>query len=117
MEENTTITEKKAFTTSLSEWSNAITGLIIDDYKAVGMNMDDYAKECAMEAMTSIYNLVKSDSKIDMRNLDKSNLRAIVKRCASLKLNASAYPRECYFQLRNMKVGTDPQTGKDIWFI
>lgn len=115
MEENTTITEKKAFTTSLSEWSNAITGLIIDDYKAVGMNMDDYAKECAMEAMTSIYNLVKSDSKIDMRNLDKSNLRAIVKRCASLKLNASAYPRECYFQLRNMKVGTDPQTGKDIW--
>lgn len=115
MAETTAVAEKKAFTTSLSEWSNAMTGLIIDDYKACGMNMDDYAKECAMEAMTSIFNLVKSDPKIDMRNLDTSNLRGIVKRCASLKLNASAYPRECYFQLRNVKVGTDPQTGKDIW--
>lgn len=115
MAENTAVVEKKAFTTSLSEWSNAMTGLIIDDYKACGMDMDDYAKECAMEAMTSIFNLVKSDPKIDMRNLDTSNLRGIVKRCASLKLNASAYPRECYFQLRNVKVGTDSQTGKDVW--
>lgn len=91
-----------------------MTGLIINDYKAVGMDMDDYAKECAMEAMTSIFNLVKSDPKIDMRNLDTSNLRGIVKRCASLKLNASAYPRECYFQLRNVNVGKD-ENGKDIW--
>lgn len=115
MAENTQIAEKKAFSTSLSEWSNAMTGLIIEDYKSCGMKMDDYSKECAMEAMTSIFNLVKSDPKIDMRNLDTSNLRGIVKRCASLKLNASAYPRECYFQLRNVKVGIDPQTGKDVW--
>ena len=116
MAENTQIAEKKAFTTSLSEWSNTMTGLIINDYKAVGMKMDDYSKECAMEAMTSIYNLVKNDPKISgMGNLDTSNLRGIVKRCASLKLNASAYPRECYFQLRSVKVGVDPQTGKDVW--
>lgn len=116
MAENTQIAEKKAFSTSLSEWSNAMTGLIIEDYKSCGMKMDDYSKECAMEAMTSIYNLVKNDPKISgMGNLDTSNLRGIVKRCASLKLNASAYPRECYFQLRNVKVGTDPQTGKDVW--
>lgn len=115
MAENTSVAEKKAFTTSLSEWSNTMTGLIINDYKAVGMDMDDYAKECAMEAMTSIFNLVKNDPKIDMGSLDTSNLRGIVKRCASLKLNASAYPRECYFQLRSVKVGIDPQTNKDIW--
>ena len=115
MAENTAVAEKKAFTTSLSEWSNAMTRLIIEDYKSCGMEMDDYAKECAMEAMTSIFNLVKSDLKINMGNLDTSNLRGIVKRCASLKLNASAYPRECYFQLRNVKIGVDPQTGKDIW--
>lgn len=116
MAENTQIAEKKAFSTSLSEWSNAMTGLIIEDYKSCGMKMDDYSKECAMEAMTSIYNLVKNDPKVSgMGTLDTSNLRGIVKRCASLKLNASAYPRECYFQLRNVKVGTDPQTGKDVW--
>ena len=116
MAENTQIAEKKAFTTSLSEWSNAMTGLIIEDYKSCGMKMDDYSKECAMEAMTSIYNLVKNDPKVSgMGTLDTSNLRGIVKRCASLKLNASAYPRECYFQLRSVKVGIDPQTGKDVW--
>ena len=115
MAENTQVAEKKAFTTSLSEWSNAMTGLIIEDYKSCGMKMDDYSKECAMEAMTSIFSLVKSDPKINMGNLDTSNLRGIIKRCASLKLNASAYPRECYFQLRSVKVGVDPQTNKDVW--
>ncbi len=116
MAENTQVAEKKEFTTSLSEWSNAMTGLIIEDYKSCGMKMDDYSKECAMEAMTSIYNLVKNDPKVSgMGTLDTSNLRGIVKRCASLKLNASAYPRECYFQLRSVKVGVDPQTNKDVW--
>lgn len=115
MEENTAVAEKKAFTTSLSEWSNTITGLIVNDYKACGMELDDYSKECAIEAMTSIFNLVKNDPKSDMGKLDTSNLTGIVKRCANLKLNASAYPRECYFQLRNVNVGKDPQTGRDIW--
>ena len=44
-----------------------------------------------------------------MGNLDTSNLRGIVEHCASLKLNASAYPRECYFQLRNVNVGGEWQ--------
>lgn len=32
MAENTSVSDKKAFTTSLSEWSNTMTGLIINDY-------------------------------------------------------------------------------------
>ena len=101
------VAEKKAFTTSLSEWSNTITKLIRKDYEECGLVMDDYSSKCAMEAMTSIYNLVKASDKANMKNIDTSNLRAIVERCASLKLNANAYPRECYFQLRNTKVGND----------
>ena len=99
------LAEKKEFTTSLSQWANEITGLIARDYEACGVQFNDYAKKCAMEAMTSIYNLVKNDSKVNMNNLDTSNLRGIVEHCASLKLNASAYPRECYFQLRSVKQG------------
>lgn len=102
---NTEVAEKKQFTTSLSQWSNEITGLIARDYEACGVQFDDYSKKCALEAMTSIYTLVKNDDKANMGNLDTSNLRGIVEHCASLKLNASAYPRECYFQLRNVKVG------------
>lgn len=97
---------KKEFTTALSQWSNEITGLIARDYEACGVKFDDYSKQCALEAMTEIFNLVKNSTKLkDMNSLDTSNLRGIVERCASLKLNANAYPRECYFQLRNVKVG------------
>lgn len=103
------VTTKKEFTTALSQWSNEITGLIARDYEACGVQFDDYSKKCALEAMTSIYNLVKNDDKVNMGNLDTSNLRGIVEHCASLKLNASAYPRECYFQLRSVKVGNEWQ--------
>ena len=103
------VVEKKQFTTSLSQWSNEITGLIARDYEACGVQFDDYSKKCALEAMTSIYTLVKNDEKVNMSNLDTSNLRGIVEHCASLKLNASAYPRECYFQLRSVKVGNEWQ--------
>lgn len=103
------VVEKKEFTTSLSQWSNEITGLIARDYEACGVQFDDYSKKCALEAMTSIYTLVKNDPKVNMSNLDTSNLRGIVEHCASLKLNASAYPRECYFQLRNVNVGGEWQ--------
>lgn len=103
------VAEKKEFTTSLSQWSNEITGLIARDYDACGVQFDDYSKKCALEAMTSIYTLVKNDPKVNMGNLDTSNLRGIVEHCASLKLNASAYPRECYFQLRNVNVGGEWQ--------
>lgn len=103
------VVEKKQFTTSLSQWSNEITGLIARDYEACGVQFDDYSKKCALEAMTSIYALVKNDDKVNMSNLDTSNLRGIVEHCASLKLNASAYPRECYFQLRSVKVGNEWQ--------
>lgn len=109
MATNNEVAEKKQFTTSLSQWSNEITGLIARDYEACGVQFDDYSKKCALEAMTSIYTLVKNDEKVNMGNLDTSNLRGIVEHCASLKLNASAYPRECYFQLRSVKVGNEWQ--------
>lgn len=99
------VAEKKQFTTSISQWSNEITNLVTRDFETVGVEFDEYSKECAMSAMTNIYNLVKSSDKADMSKLDTSNLREIVGRCASLKLNANALPSEVYFQLRNKKVG------------
>ena len=100
------VVEKKAFTTSLSQWANEITGLVSRDYEACGVEFDDYSKKCAMEAMSSIFNLVKTSGK-DIRQIDTSNLRGIVERCASLKLNANAYPREVYFQTRKVKIGNE----------
>ena len=93
------------FTTALSQWSNTITDLVARDYEACGVQFEDYSKQCAMSAMTSIYQLVKETDKADMNSMDTSNLREIVGHCASLKLNANAYPRECYFQIRSKKIG------------
>ena len=107
MAENTQVAEKKEFTTALSRWSNEITGLIAKDYEACGVIFDEYSRKCAMEAVGSIYNLVKNDGKANMNSLDTSNLRGIVENCAGLKLNPSACPRECYFQLRNVKRGNE----------
>lgn len=101
------VAEKKDYTTAISEWNNTFTNLIARDYKAVGVEFDDYSKKCAMEAMTSIYQLVKASDKVDMNGLDTSNLREVIEHCASLKLNASAFPRECYFQLRSKKIGNN----------
>lgn len=107
MSENTQVAEKKEFTTALSQWSNEIVKLIENDYSSCGVQFDDYSRKCAMEAVGSIYNLVKNDGKAEMKSLDTSNLRGIVENCASLKLNPMAYPRECYFQLRNVKRGNE----------
>lgn len=107
MAENAQVVEKKEFTTALSQWSNEIVKLIENDYSSCGVQFDDYSRKCAMEAVGSIYNLVKSDGKASMSSIDTSNLRGIVENCASLKLNPMAYPRECYFQLRNVKRGND----------
>jgi hypothetical protein len=99
------VAEKKEFTTSLSQWVNTFTDLITRDYEACGVTYDDYSKKCAMNAMTEIYNMVKTNPKVDINRLDTSNLRSIVEYCASHKLNAMSYPRECYFSIRSVKVG------------
>lgn len=104
MAENTSVVEKKELTTAMSWWSNEITSLISRDYEECGVKFDDYSRQCAMEAMSNIFNLVKTSGK-DIRKIDTSNLRGIVERCASLKLNANAYPREVYFQTRKLKIG------------
>ena len=106
MAENTQVAEKKEFTTALSQWSNEIVKLIENDYSSCGVQFDDYSRKCAMEAVGSIYNLVKNGN-AEMKSLDTSNLRGIVENCAGLKLNTAAYPRECYFQLRNVKRGNE----------
>lgn len=97
--------KKKEFTTALSQWSTEVTSLVARDFETVGLALDDYSRTCAMNAMTSIYGLVQSTDKASLSALDTSNLREVVAQAASLKLNANSVPRECYFQLRNKKIG------------
>lgn len=96
--------DEQKMTTALSAWTNSVTELVVSDFNQNGVAFDSYSKECAMNAMSSIYQIVKS-SGAAMKDVDTSNLREIVGQCASLKLNANGFPRECYFQIRKKKVG------------
>lgn len=98
--------EVKKYSTALSNWTNTFTGLVQRDFAECGVTYDDYAKECGMNAMVGIYNLIK-DGGNDPQSVDPDSIRSAVGQCASLKLNASAYPSECYFQIRKKKVGSN----------
>jgi hypothetical protein len=99
MADNTQVA-KQEMNTKLSYYTNQYTGLMERDFTEHGLQFDDYSKQCVMASMSAIYNLVTS-SKEAMEKLNGSNLRQVIGQVASLKLNANAVPRECYFQLRN----------------
>lgn len=92
------------FNTELSVWTNTMNGLIVRDFEENNVEYDEYSRKCAMNAMSSIYNLVKS-SGYAINDIDTSNLRDIVGQTASLKLNPNALPRECFYKVVNKKVG------------
>lgn len=104
MAEKNEVAQKQEFTTGLSNWTNTITGLVSRDFEQNGVKYDEYSKQCAMNSMSAIYQLVQNTDKTEMKNLNTSNLREVVAQCASLKLNANAVPREVYFQLRSKQV-------------
>ncbi len=91
---------KPEMNTKLSYYANQYTGLMERDFAEHGLQFDDYSKQCVMASMSAIYGLVTS-SKEAMESLQGSNLRQVIGQVASLKLNANAVPRECYFQLRS----------------
>jgi len=100
------VAEKKEYTTALSQWTNELTALVTRDFNACGVQFDEYSKQCAMAAMTSIWQLVKDSDKIrDLNGLDGSNLREIVGQAASLKLNANAVPVETVYPCWLVKEG------------
>ena len=103
---------KQEMNTKLSYYTNQYTGLMERDFAEHGLQFDDYSKQCVMASMSAIYSLVTS-SKEAMENLQGSNLRQVIGQVASLKLNANAVPRECYFQLRS-KQDANGQWHKEV---
>lgn len=99
-EEKKEVAQKQEFNTALSVYTNRFVGLLKTDFQEAGIEFDDYSKQCVVAAMSSIYQLVQSN-KADMNQLNNSTLRNVLGQVSSLRLNANAMPRECYFTLRN----------------
>ena len=60
MAEKNEVAKKQEFTTGLSQWTNTITGLVSRDFEQNGVQYDEYSKQCAMNAMSAIYQLVQN---------------------------------------------------------
>lgn len=98
-EEKREVVQKQGFNTKLSYYTNQFVDLMKTDFQEAGIEFDDYSKQCVVAAMSSIYQLVQSN-KADMNQLNNSTLRNVLGQVSSLRLNANAMPRECYFTLR-----------------
>ena len=107
------MSEKKTFSTALAKINDAYFPMIERQLTGNGIKMDDYSKQCVLNAISSINNVLDQNG-IDWNDpqLDHSNITQVLLNVASLKLNSAANPNEVYFQLRNVKQKKD---GKDVW--
>lgn len=92
MAENTQVAN---FNTQLSYYTNRYVDLMERDLTSRGMEFDSYSKDCVVAAMGSIFQMVH-ESGVNFDAINGSNLKFILSKVASLKLNANAQPRECY---------------------
>lgn len=102
-QQTTAVATPAEFNTQLSYYTNRYVDLMEKDLSERGMNFDSYSKECVVSAMGAIFQLVH-ESGLEFSAINGSNLKFIMQKVASLKLNANAHPRECYFQIRNVNV-------------
>lgn len=105
--------EKELYATGLTKVNDIYFPMIQGQLDGNGINMDGYAKQCVLAALSAINNvLVTSGINWNDESLDKNNITQNLLTIASLRLNAAASPREVYFQKRRVKFKVD---GKDVW--
>lgn len=90
--------------TQLTKVADIYLPMIQTQLEGYGIELSNYQKECALNAISSINNLLEVNGlDFNSEKLDKSNVKDIIQRVTSLQLNPLAQPREVYFQLRNIK--------------
>jgi hypothetical protein len=108
------VTEVKVAKTQLAKVNDTYLPMITDQLENNNITFSEYAKNCVVNAISAI-NSVLDTSGISWgdEQLDKNGITQILLNVAALQLNATANPRECYFQLRNVSYkGAD---GKSAW--
>jgi hypothetical protein len=112
------MTEKQKFSTMLTKVNDTYFPMIENQLVGNGINMDEYSKQCVMNAISAINNTLETAGvKWNDPQLDQSNVTQTLLHVASLKLNSSANPNEVFFQIRNVKRKETNEQGKqvEIW--
>jgi hypothetical protein len=106
--------EKKEFKTNLTKVNEAYLPMITNQLENNNITLSEYSKSCVANAISAINNVLDTNGIAwGDASLDTNGITQILLSVATLQLNATANPRECYFQIRNVSVkGAD---GKQIW--
>lgn len=107
-------TENKAFETGLTKVNDMYLPLITRQLENNNIVMNEYAKRCVINSIASINQMLANQGiSWNDKSLDHSNITQILLNVASLELNPTAEPSECYFQIRNQKRKT--ANGGEEW--
>lgn len=108
------MSKQKTFSTALTKVNETYFPMIERQIAGNGIKFDDYAKQCVLNAISAINNVLDTNG-INWNDpqLDHSNITQILLRVAALRLNAAANPNEVFFTLRNVK--QKKKDGKDVW--
>ena len=102
------------FKTQLAKVNDAYLPMITSQLEDNNITLSEYAKSCVVNAISAINNVLDAQGiNWNDPSLDTNGFTQVLLSVAALQLNATASPRECYFQLRNVAVkGAD---GKTVW--
>ena len=105
---------KKEFKTNLTKVNEAYLPMITNQLENNNIKLTEYSKSCVANAISAINNVLDTNGITwGDASLDTNGITQILLSVAALQLNATANPRECYFQLRNVSV--KDKENKTIW--
>ena len=114
MSENTNAVETKVVKTQLAKVNDTYLPMITDQLENNNIKFSEYAKSCVVNAISAINTTLDTNGiSWGDKQLDTNGLTQILLSVAALQLNATANPRECYFQIRN--VSYKDADGKQAW--
>ena len=108
--------EKKEinYKTQLTKVNENYLPMITNQLENNNVSLTEEAKSCVANAIAAINNVLDTNGvSWGDASLDTNGITQILLSIAALQLNATANPRECYFQIRNVSV--KDKEGKTVW--
>ena len=111
MAETKNAVAENKFETKLSYVTDQYMGVIERQMQEGGAEFDQYSAKCVVAALGAINTMLHNNGS-DISQINTSNMNDLLIKIASMKLNANASPRECYFQIRNVNVAGKGQKAQ-----
>ena len=112
--ENKVAKTEATYETQLAKINNLYLPMITNQLENNNITLSEYAKSCVVNAISAINGVLDSNGiSWNDKQFDTNGMTQILLSIAALQLNATANPRECYFQVRNFQ--TKDADGKQVW--